>query len=89
MSHLLTTCRPDSEWSEFGPGDYYLNEENGTPSEIHFQCPGCGHIIGVRQPPWVIDFNTFTATGSILHTRPDGCGWHGFLTNGNLEGRIE
>lgn len=87
---VLTTKRPDTEWTEFGPEDYYVNvDENGVPNEIHFRCPGCGHIIGARQPPWVIDLETLTVTASILHTRPDGCGWHGFLTNGELKGQIE
>ena len=29
-------------------------------------------------------FDTLTLTPSILHTLPQGCGWHGFITNGEV-----
>lgn len=29
-------------------------------------------------------FETLTLTPSILRTRPHGCGWHGFITNGDV-----
>lgn len=57
---------------------------------LHFLCPGCGHLIGVKHPGWeLVDLDTLTVSASILHTKPDGCGWHGYLTNGVLEGQIE
>lgn len=27
-------------------------------------------------------FETLTLKPSILHTKPHGCGWHGYITNG-------
>ena len=29
-------------------------------------------------------FETLTLTPSILRTKPHGCGWHGFITNGEV-----
>jgi hypothetical protein len=34
-------------------------------------------------------FETLTLTPSILRTRPHGCGWHGFITNGVVTGQVE
>ena len=35
-------------------------------------------------------FDTLTLTPSILRTRSKGgCGWHGFITNGDVTGQVE
>jgi hypothetical protein len=35
-------------------------------------------------------FETLTLTPSLLRTRSaGGCGWHGFITNGDVTGRVE
>jgi hypothetical protein len=35
-------------------------------------------------------FDTLTLTPSILRSRAKGgCGWHGFITNGNVTGQVE
>lgn len=34
-------------------------------------------------------FDTLTLTPSILRVRPYGCGWHGFITAGNVTGQVE
>lgn len=67
---------------------------------IAFNCPcGCGEPIGIEfnnpldgGPPhdpsrslWQrtgVTFDTLTLTPSIL--RKSGCGWHGFITNGEI-----
>lgn len=67
---------------------------------LGFNCPcGCGHRVFVpfSNPPdgkpsenkihWErinIDFNSITLTPSILIRKPLGCGWHGYVTNGNV-----
>lgn len=84
----------DSSWT---PEDYSFYSLYGDPENkpvgIHFMCPGCGAVISIEigkvSPKWAINFETLTATPSILHTKPDGCGWHGYLTNGELKGQIE
>ena len=72
-----------SEWKDFGSDGYaIIGEKKG----IMFKCPGCDAIIGIATagPGWTIDFENLTAKPSILHTPPHGCGWHGYLTNGEL-----
>lgn len=80
------------EWSEFIEGDYSFYTYNDSLYGIHFRCPGCGQVIAIdigyepNQPKWTIDFNTLTAQPSILHMKDgNGCGWHGYLTNGELK----
>ena len=85
------------DWDAFGPEHYSLYEayaNPGVPIGIHFRCPGCSAVIAIEtgepgeHPKWAIDFATLTATPSILHTKDDvhdGCGWHGYLTNGELK----
>ena len=34
-------------------------------------------------------FETLTVTASIDRPRPQGCGWHGTLTQGEVTGRVE
>lgn len=87
---MLKNNRPDTEWDEFTLEDYFVVfDQNNKKVGLHFLCPGCLKLIGVREPPWIINFETLTARASILHTKPDGCGWHGFLTDGELTGQIE
>lgn len=67
---------------------YIVHEDDKTVGgrlSLLFLCPGCGALIGVAKPPWeVVDVEKLTARASILHTPPDGCGWHGYLTDGEL-----
>lgn len=84
----------DQSWT---PEDYSLYSVYGDPENkpvgLHFLCPGCRSVIAVEvqteanQPAkWLINFETLTATPSILHDESKGgCGWHGFLTNGELK----
>lgn len=79
-------------WDDFKEGHYSLYEYNGSLCGIHFRCPGCGAIIAIdigyepSQPKWNINFETLTATPSILHLRDgNGCGWHGYMTNAELK----
>jgi hypothetical protein len=66
----------------------------GMPSMIEFANPLDG------KPPYRTDvalwqrtgetFETLTITPSILRKRErGGCGWHGFITNGEVTGRVE
>lgn len=34
-------------------------------------------------------FETITLKPSIRATRPHGCGWHGYITNGEVTGKVE
>lgn len=79
------------DWSDFEKGDYCFYNYNEQLCGIHFRCPGCNEIIAIdigyepNQPKWKINFETLTATPSILHMREgNGCGWHGYMTNGEL-----
>lgn len=99
MARILTTqAVPPNKWP-LEDHEYKYHEYQGERS-IEFKCPGCGGLIGAKQVPdpnnpgkmigWeLLDMATLTVRASILHTKPDGCGWHGFLTNGVLEGKIE
>lgn len=81
---MLKNNRPDSEWTDFTSEDYCLIHVDGKPYRIMFKCPGCERMICVQAPPWRINFELLTARESILHTAPDGCGWHGYLTRGTF-----
>lgn len=95
---MLKTEKSDFGSSDFGPEDYVAEEIDGV-KYLYFQCPGCGQVIGAKhiikplipgEHGWrVVDFETLTVRESIKHTKPDGCGWHGYLTNGELKGQIE
>jgi hypothetical protein len=48
--------------------------------------------ISLGEPTWQRTgdtFETLTLSPSILRTRPYGCGWHGFITDGEVTGRVE
>lgn len=73
------------DWSsDFGSEDYIVRYWNDV-TYLYFLCPGCGKLIGVKHPGWsLLDIENLTARESILHMEPDGCGWHGYLTRGEL-----
>lgn len=82
--------RKDDWDSSFTEEDYLVGTEDGQYTTLRFLCPGCGALLGVSSRVWeLVDVNTLTVRASILHMRPHGCGWHGYLTNGILEGKIE
>jgi hypothetical protein len=91
---ILRNKRDDWE-PAFGEEDFLVitARDSDKPVGLHFLCPGCKRLIGIsigeESPKWTINFETLTATPSILHTKPHGCGWHGYLTNGELTGQIE
>lgn len=59
------------------PGDYYL-----LPDGLLLCCPGCAQRSGPRGK-WTYDPVTRSALPSIYHDpKYDGCGWHGYLTQG-------
>jgi len=84
-------------WSDFHDDCYSIYNYKDKPCGLHFRCPGCKQIIaidtGTREddqgniiPAWTIDFTSLTATPSILHMKEGkGCGWHGYLTKGELK----
>lgn len=86
------------EWSTMTEEDYIpysaYSDPDNKPIGIIFRCPGCKEPICVETPPWRIDFVNLSARNSILHTLATeeekqkgilgGCGWHGYLTNGNF-----
>jgi len=100
---MLKNLRLDTEWTQFTPEDYCITTKDDQPFGLLYKCPGCGSLVGItvsdEHPRWNINFETLTATPSILHTRATpqetshgikgGCGWHGYLTNGELIGKIE
>lgn len=97
---VLKNIRSDAEWTQWGLEDYHTYSMYGDPENkpigLHFKCPGCGSVIGIEiglpgeHPKWEIDFATLTASPSILHDRTKGgCGWHGYLKNGSLDGKVE
>lgn len=91
---MLKNQRNDLDWVDLGPEDYALTTWQDKPYGLTFKCPGCnfplGINIGSEHPCWKIDFVTLTADPSIKHDRQKGgCGWHGYLKHGVLEGKIE
>jgi hypothetical protein len=86
------------DWDTMTEEDYIpysaYSDPSNTPIGLIFLCPGCKQCISIETPPWRIDFIKLSARDSILHTLPTpeqtakgitaGCGWHGFLTNGNF-----
>lgn len=97
MGTVLTTRVTDIEqWTDLKQNEYLFIRAYGTDElcSIIFKCPGCNTPIAISnqkdQASWSINFEKLTATPSILHKRDGyGCGWHGYLTDGKLEGRIE
>lgn len=93
---LITLVRDIENWVDLKDGEYlFLTRYNSDePCNIVFKCPGCNEPLSITNtgdgPKWEIDFVKLTATPSIYHKRDGrGCGWHGYLTEGNLEGKIE
>jgi len=80
-------------WSDLKPNEYCLfTDSSGKLCGLAFKCPGCNGVLAVSEkthrgdPGWNIDFEQLTARPSILHSRQGkGCGWHGYLTNGELK----
>lgn len=90
---MLKNKRDDWD-KDFTSEDYIVYSLYGDPDNkpigLNFLCPGCGSLIGIDigpvPPKWSINFETLTATPSILHSKDGkGCGWHGYLTNGELK----
>lgn len=65
-----------------------------TERKIGVCCPGCGEksLLSLHRkddkldPGWNWDEETQSLTPSIDHDTPM-CGWHGWLTNGEFDGR--
>lgn len=70
--------------------DEYVVKESEDVVQLYFLCPGCRSFVSVANikgtdRPWhLVDVVTLTVRESILHTAPDGCGWHGYLTRGEF-----
>lgn len=76
----------------------YTSYKDNPHHGIMFVCPGCRSITAIQfyqldgRAMWTWDGNVEspTCTPSILHTKrgdgskSDGCGWHGYLTNGEF-----
>jgi hypothetical protein len=67
---------------------------DGIRRVLYFDCPcGCKARLGITLKPknpngWDYngaEFDAVTATPSIVHSTPGGCGWHGWLTNGEFK----
>lgn len=61
----------------------------GIPCFVHFSNPldGGAPLVHEPFPSWQRTgdtFETLTLTPSILRTPPRGCGWHGYITNGEV-----
>ena len=90
----LTTVNNEVDWIDFKEGEYafLVTYKEHTLCAIAFKCPGCDQPLCIslkdhkEEPGWKINFETLTATPSILHSRNGkGCGWHGYLTDGILK----
>lgn len=78
------------------PGDFELVPPNGwNKGSLHFICPRrryCGVMIrhgefqetGVKRWGFNGDREKPTLTPSINCQGPSGCGWHGFIINGEM-----
>ncbi len=79
---MKATIYDDHDAFESGPAGsvYYL----GGGAII--KCPGCGSESACDErsddnhPSWVMDKATHTWSPSVHHNK--GCGWHGWLKNG-------
>lgn len=86
---------PDRDPATPGDAQPLVNSER-EPAGFIFACPGCGsqlHLpVGPRAggPSWTVtagDPRTgvgLSLSPSIHHAAPHGCGWHGYLSNGNF-----
>lgn len=80
-AHICTTY---DEFEKAGLGAVIYTEPKGAL----IKCPGCGSESALDErgrdnhPSWVMDKQTHTFTPSIHHQR--GCGWHGWLKNGEF-----
>lgn len=65
------------------PGDYTPAEGNNG---IIMVCPGCGKVSAPRSnSQHIYDPATRSVAPSIVHNQElGGCGWHGYLTNGQF-----
>ena len=84
----------DINAADVQPGDVEVRGNVETTGGFVFACPGCGArswlAIGPENPGprWGIASGvaarpeTVSLMPSILHAAPQGCGWHGYLTNG-------
>lgn len=88
----LTIENNSVDWIELKPGEYARLQHKDIDWGLIFKCPKCGEPLGINtgtsaeSPKWTIDFKTLTAKPSIKHERDGrGCGWHGYLTNGELK----
>lgn len=84
---------PPRDPAPFGEATAY-NDGSGEPAGFMFGCPGCGAQLSLPINPrpgriaWTVtagDARTgagLTLSPSVHHVAPQGCGWHGFLTNG-------
>lgn len=82
------------EWNDLIPGAYVKLHDGTKFWGLVYLCPGCGKTFsittGPEHPKWGIDFDKLTAHPSIRHAKEKGgCGWHGYLKEGVLEGKIE
>jgi len=78
----MKTNRVDDPDLVLLPGDYYVMGEN---IGILMCCPGCGKKSGPKGK-WKVDIQTESVTPSIHHDPAlGGCGWHGYLTNGEFK----
>jgi hypothetical protein len=76
---------------------FLVTYSEGKNCSIVYKCPGCNKAViitdkdsGHNNAHWEIDFETLTAKPSIVHDKnKGGCGWHGYLTDGELAGTIE
>lgn len=80
-------------FNDLKDGEYIILTKFGSDAQcgIVFKCPGCQEALAIDNmaepgnPNWSIDFETITAKPSIHHLRNGlGCGWHGYLTNGEF-----
>lgn len=70
------------------PGSVFMADGDGDRPWLHHHCPGCGLRTGLRlygpnHPFWVLDSKPgepISISPSVHHS--GGCGWHGFLKNG-------
>lgn len=66
-------------------GDALIIQGNGGLTQLIIVCPGCGQRSGSRGKH-VYDRATRSYTPSIVHDpKYGGCGWHGWLTNGEFK----
>lgn len=89
---MLTTLNNEADWVDLKSNEYaFFGKYQGDGLiGIVFKCPGCNEPIAVSKPIWNINFEKLTATPSIKHDKgKGGCGWHGYLTDGELSGKVE